>query len=385
VDPSRVMVGQQPMPLVDNLPGEESVLLLNRGLFVVYVGGPYVDGPATGVPLAPLGSLAVPADRQWYGVADAAAKGAAQEVYRVPGGTSYSPAPSEIAAQIQASHLAAQIGAAVPSALAIAGAGYSTGSRAVDGPSRTHLTAAYPDNPGPIDVSQALSIDLLWTWKTGPARPAGTTRAWGQCRLAWQDDNGATIQHDSFELCNTRPTVVGAPTTLATIRSPAIGRYLQLFFESSQYGAAGLQRGASNLDFADFYLLQSARSTDRTRYFPGAIGNGATPGPGFTGILFNGPGITGLAAGATSAPFVLEPYSGLIDLRFFSFGAPAVVRVGLGSGSDGTNIYNDETPITASTYGRMQLQGIRSQVVVTFRNTGSVSSNVYAYAVAGDT
>jgi len=384
VDPSRVMVGQQPMPLVDNLPGEESVLLLNRGLFVVYVGGPYVDGPGTGVPLAPLGSLAVPADRQWWGLAEPAAKAALQAVYRVPGGTSYSPAPSEIAAQIQASQLAAQIGAAVPSALAIAGAGYSTGSRGVDGPVRQHLTASYPDNPPFLDVSQAQSIDLLWAWKVGVARPAGTTRAWGQLRLAWQDDTGATIQHDSFELCNTRPTVVGAATTTASIRSPAIGRFLQLSFESSQFGAAGLQRGAAGLDFADLYLLQSARPTDRVRYFPGAIGNGATPGPGFTGILSDQPGIIGLAAGATSAPFVLEPYSGLIDLRYVSFGAPATVNIGFGSAADGNVIYQDGIGITSGVYSRTQLQGMRSQLFVTFKNTGTVATNVYVLAIAAD-
>jgi len=383
VDPSRVMVGGQATELVNNLPGEDSVLLLNRGLFAVYVGGPYVDGAATGVPLAPLGSLAVPADRQWYGVADAAAKGAAQAVYRVPGGTAYSPAPSEIAAQIQASQLAAQIGAAVPSALAIAGAGYSTGSRGVDGPSRTHLTAAYPDNPAAIDISQAQSIDLLWTWKIGPARLAGT-RAWGQLRLAWQDDTGATIQHDSFELCNTRPTVAGAASTVATIRSPAIGRFLQLSFESSQYGAAGLQRGAAALDFADLYLLQSARPTDRVRYFPGAVGNGATPGPGFTGILSSQPGIIGLAAGATSAPFVLEPYSGLIDLRYVSFGAPATVNIGFGSAADGNVTYQDGIGITSGVYNRTQLQGMRSQLFVTFKNTGTVATNVYVLAIAAD-
>jgi len=383
VDPSRVMVGQQAVVLVDNVPGETSVLLLNRGLFPVYVGGPYVDGPGTGVPLAPLGSLAVSADRQWYAVADPAAQNATQAVYRVPGGTSYSPAPSEIAAQIQASQLAAQIGAAVPvppSAAAIASGLYTTGVRPVDGPARTAYTAAVPDSGRTVDISQAQSIDIVWDWRIGVARAAGTTRVWAQLRLAWLDDAGSQLQVDSFELCNTNPTTLNAPSTYGAIRIPAIGSKLLISFESTQYGAAPLQAN----DSAFVGLLLSARPTDRARYFPGSPGNGATPGPGFTGILYNARPVS-LAAGATSSPFVLEPYSsGPIDLRLFSSAAPAVATIWFGSGADGAVPYGDQQPLSAGAFTRMQLQGLRSQLFVTFKNTGTVATSVYVHAVASD-
>ncbi len=408
MDPSRVMVGRQAVVLVDNVPDETSVLLLNRGLFTVYVGGPYVDGASTGVPLAPLGSLVVPADRQWCGVADPAAQGAAQAVYRVPGGTSYSPAPSEIAAQIQASQLAAQIGAAVPvppsaaaigaavpvppsaaaigaavpvppSAGAIASGLYTTGVRPVDGPARTAYTTTVPDSGRTVDISQAQSIDIVWDWRIGAARAAGTARAWAQLRLAWLDDAGNQLQEDSFELCNTNPTTLNAASTYGVIRIPAIGSKVLISFESTQYGAAPLQVN----DSAFVGLLLSARPTDRARYFPGNPGNGATPGPAFTGVLYTGPSKS-VAAGATSTPFILEPFSGSIEVHAFA-SQSANVSLRWGSQADGPSGYGALQGITANQDKAMTVAGSRSQIWVTIQNLSTTAAaTVFLLAVASD-
>jgi len=410
MDPSRVMVGQQAVVLVDNVPGETTVLLLNRGLFPVYVGGPYVDGPSTGVPLAPLGSLAVPADRQWCGVADPAARNAAQAVYRVPGGTSYSPAPSEIAAQIQASQLAAQIGAAVPvppsaaaigaavpvppsaaaigaavpvppSAGAIASGLYTTGVRPVDGPARTAYTATVPDSGRTVDVSQAQSIDILWDWRIGAARAAGTARAWAQLRLAWLDDASNVLQEDSFELCNTNPTALNAPSTYGVIRVPALGSKMLIVFESTQYGAAPLQVG----DSAFVGLLLSARPTDRSRYFPGGPGNGATPGPAFTGLMYGNVAPQTVAAGGSSPRIVAEPFSGPMEFRYLSNGAPGNLLLFAGSVDDGNpGAFSDLIPLTSGTRGRLTVAGMRSQYSAALVNTGTVATAFYFRAAASD-
>jgi len=380
VDPSRVMVGQQAMPLVDNLPGEESVLLLNRGLFTVYVGGPYVDGPGTGVPLAPLGSLAVPADRQWYGVADAAAKGAAQAVYRVPGGTSYSPAPSEIAAQIQASQLAAQIGAAVPSALAIAGAGYSTGSRAVDAP-RLTIAALGVGGAGSaveFDVGSALSLDLLWSWQIGTARPAGTARAWGALQLTWSDGLGNLLEIDTYELCNEQAQTVNGTSHAATIRCPAVGSHLLVRFIGSDYGAPGLLAN----DQAFLTVGLSSRQTDRNRYLP-IVGQGSTPGIGYTGILYTSPSVL-IAAGATSPRMLLEAFSGPIELHLYT-SQTAIATVNFGSQGDGANPYGAATTLAANMDVVKQVAGIRSQLSVSYKNTSTVQATVFLLALASDT
>jgi len=440
VDPSRVMVGRQAVVLVDNVPGETTVLLLNRGLFTVYVGGPFVDGPSTGVPLAPLGSLAVPADRQWCGVADPAAQNAAQAVYRVPGGTSYSPAPSEIAAQIQASQLAAQIGAAVPvppsaaaigvevggrvpvppsaaaigaavpvppsaaaigaavpvppsavaigaavpvppSAGAIASGLYTTGVRPVDGPARTAYTATVPDSGRTVDISQAQSVDIVWDWRIGVARAAGTARAWAQLRLEWLDDAGNSVQTDSFELCNTNPTTPNASSTYGVIRVPALGSKLLIVFEGTQYGAAPLQVG----DSAFVGLLLSARPTDRSRYFPGGPGNGATPGPAFTGLLYGNVAPQSVAAGASSPRIVAEPFSGPMEFRYLSNGAPGNLLLFAGSVDDGNpGAFSDLIPLTSGARGRLTVAGMRSQYSAALVNTGTVATAFYFRVAASD-
>jgi len=383
VDPSRVMVGQQPMPLVDNLPGEESVLLLNRGLFVVYVGGPYVDGPGTGVPLAPLGSLAVPADRQWWGLAEPAAKTAQQAVYRVPGGTSYSPAPSEIAAQIQASQLAAQIGAAVPvppSAAAIAGAGYSTGTRAVDAPrlTITTLTAGGSSSAVDFDVGSALSLDLRWFWRAGTARPAGTARAWGSLQLTWSDGLGSLLEVDTYELCNEQAQNVNGTSHAATIRCPAVGSHLLVTFIGSDYGAPALLAN----DQATLIVGLSSRQTDRNRYVP-TIGQGNTPGLGYTGILYTGPSIL-IPAGATSPRMLLESFSGPVELHLYT-SQTAIATVNFGSQGDGTNPYGAATTLAANMDVVKQVAGIRSQLSVSYKNTSTVQATVFLLALASDT
>ena len=463
MDPSRVMVGRQAAVLVDNVPGEDSVLLLNRGLFTVYVGGPYVDGAATGVPLAPLGSLAVTADRQWYAVADPAAQGAAQAVYRVPGGTSYSPAPSEIAAQIQASQLAAQIGAAVPvppsaiaigtevgnrvpvpptaaaigaavpvppsaaaigaavpvppsaaaigaavptaaaiggavpvppsaaaigaavpSATAIASGLYTQGVRAVDGPARTvyNLGGAGSSATPTIDVSQAQSIDIVWDWRIGTARAAGTQRAWAQLRIAWLDDAGSLLQADAFELCNTNPLTVGANSTYGALRVPAMGSKMLISFESTQYGAAGTVAA----DSAFVSLLLSQRPTDRTRYYPADPGNGATPGPAFTGILLNLHNVN-VPINFSSAIVLAEPLSADMDVLLFANTASVTGQLFRGSAMDGpnNNLIVEGVPLTAGQSYRTRISGIRSQIGFNFINRSTTTAaSVYAFVVASD-
>ena len=152
VDPKLVrVVAQGPTRLLDAI-GAGNVLLMNRGQTTVYAGSDYVSGKSNGVPIAPLGTLVVPTDRAWFAVADLAAGASPQDVYVVPGGTAYSPAPSEIAAQIAASQLAAAIGAAVPvppSAAAI-------GAAVPVPPSAAAIGAAVPVPPTAVAIGGAV-------------------------------------------------------------------------------------------------------------------------------------------------------------------------------------------------------------------------------------
>lgn len=390
MDPSRVMVGRQAVVLVDNVPGETTVLLLNRGLFTVYVGGPYVDGPSTGVPLAPLGSLAVPADRQWCAVADPAAQGAAQAVYRVPGGTSYSPAPSEIAAQIQASHLAAQIGTAVaaPGAAAIAAGIYNQGVRAVDAPNRTstqlYFTTDKTFQAVTFDVSQANSVDIAWYFMLGTSRAAGT-RTWAMLNLLWQDVNGNVIHNDGFELSNEN-VAVNQPGHQGAIRVPALGASLRIVLQNNQWGAPGLApaTSAAAADSAIVNVTLSSRATDRTRYFPATVQGGAFFGPAFTGLLYGNVGAQAVAAGATSPRITVESFSGPMEFRYLSNGAPGNLLLFAGAIGDGNPSFADQIPLTSGARGRLTVPGIRSQYTVALQNTGTVTTNFYFQAVASD-
>ncbi len=386
------MVGRQVVELVNNVPDETSVLLLNRGLFPVYVGGPYVDGASTGVPLAPLGSLAVPADREWYGVADPAAQNAAQAVYRVPGGTSYSPAPSEIAAQIQASQLAAQIGAAVPvppSAAAIASGIYTQGVRPVDAPNRSAVTLYYlsggTQQSQTYDVSQANSVDIAWTWRAGTARAAGT-RAWAMILVQWLDASGSPLHADGFEISNENVGQVGVDGHWGAIRTPALGATLKITFGTNQWYAPGLQSTASTAtaDSASVSVTLSSRSTDRTRYFPATVQGGVFFGPAFTGLLYGSQPAQSVAAGVTSPRITVEPFSGPMEFRYLSNGAPGNLLLFSGAVGDGNPAFSDQIPLTSGARGRLTVPGIRSQYTVALQNTGSVATSFYFQAVASD-
>lgn len=377
MDPSRVMVGQQAVVLVDNVPGETSVLLLNRGLFPVYVGGPYVDGPGTGVPLAPLGSLAVTADRPWYAVAGAAAQGAAQAVYRVPGGTSYSPAPSEIAAQIQASQLAAQIGAAVPSAGAIGGAvpqpgalataAFTQGSRAVDS-SAVSFNSLAVGGSHVFAIDTALSVEINWHFAVGTA---GTARQWGRLLLEWQDSNLNGIASDSFEVVY-EPGMNGVSHG-GVIRAPALGTQVKVSFINAA-AAPALSAGS----IATVLFVQSSRPTDRVRYFPGALATG------YAGVLAAVSAVS-VAAGTISPMMLLEVLSADIDILLYSSAGTSVsASIFRGSSMDASGPFGEGIPLSAAVANRQRVQGIRSHVGVYFRNSGTVTTNVYVLAVAGD-
>lgn len=433
MDPSRVWVGAQAVVLVDHVPDETSVLLLNRGLFTVYVGGPYVDGPSTGVPLAPLGSLAVPADRQWFGVADPAANGDKQAVYRVPGGTSYSPAPSEIAAQIAASQLAAaigqavpvppsalQIGAAVPSAAQIgtevgnrvpvpptalqigaavpsaAQVGTEVGNRVPVPPSAGQIGAAVPQ-PGALATaaftqgSRAVDSSTISFNSFGigggavfpidtalsveinwhfTAGVVGTARQWGMLKLEWQDAAGNDISVDAFELVF-EPGGMGAVSHGGVIRAPALGTQVLVRFTSCPTSPA-LSAGS----VAAVRFVQSSRPTDRVRYFPGALGTG------FAGTLAVLPG-TAVAAGGTLAVTMLEVLSAEIDVLLYASAASVIASIFRGSGMDAGG-FGEAIPLTAGTASRQRLAGIRSHVGVSFRNAGAGATTVYLLAVAAD-
>lgn len=174
VDPKRVLVGTNPTELLDALNDGEQVLILNRGTVSIYAGSAYVDGPSTGVPIAPLGSLTVPTDRAWWALADAAAGTTPQAVYVVPGGTAYSPAPSEIALQIATSNLAAQIGAAVPVPPSAAAIGIAVGGSVPVPPSAAAIGAAVPVPPSVVGLSPGTSV-----LSTTPSSSLGSASASG--------------------------------------------------------------------------------------------------------------------------------------------------------------------------------------------------------------
>jgi hypothetical protein len=89
-----------------DIPG--SVMVLNRGPGKVFLGGEYV-GSDFGFEIHPLATVNVDASLEWWSVAES---GSAVLSFLI-GGNSYSPSPSEISAQIEASGLAADINAAI--------------------------------------------------------------------------------------------------------------------------------------------------------------------------------------------------------------------------------------------------------------------------------
>lgn len=94
-----------PVLLCKRLPGgkADQVLFLNNGTVPVYLGDGTVS-PAWGFPVEPLGTLAVPGDADWYGIADPTAP-VPQVINVIPGGLAATPSAAQIAIQIAAQNL----------------------------------------------------------------------------------------------------------------------------------------------------------------------------------------------------------------------------------------------------------------------------------------
>lgn len=99
-----------PTLLCRQLPGgrHDQVLFLNNGTVAVYIADGTVT-PAYGYPVEPLGTLALPGDTDWYGIADPAAGNVAQVVNVIPGGLAATPSAAQIALQIAGQNLGVNV------------------------------------------------------------------------------------------------------------------------------------------------------------------------------------------------------------------------------------------------------------------------------------
>ena len=268
------------------------------------------------------------------------------------------------------------------SATATALAIFGTGSRLVDNPistsfqltpSVTGLESAAPF-AAVIDVTQALSVDITWSFLLGlPNAP----RTWGKLRLQWLDSLGVAIQSQTYELVMVKG---GAPQLSRTgqIRTPAVGSTLVITWKR-----ATTSRDTVMTDSASVQVVTSSRPTDRTRYGPAGTANYEDLGIILPQAVVNVPA-SGLPAGYPQAPVIVEVFSGIVQATLIAGGAAGVtVRLGYGSAMEiGASYWT--VPVAAGATVQVLLYCPRTHLFMNFVSPSLIQTAAFVFAVAPD-
>lgn len=258
-------------------------------------------------------------------------------------------------------------GSAATSGDGIAAAIYGTGSRSVDAPVVSTVVLNGPSATSAVfDVTQSLSVDILWSFRSSATSAALTLgqHAWGALVLMWADANGQALSRESYELAAEGNPPFFVTSRSGVIRTPAQGAQLSVLFT----GRSG--------DIATLRVVLSSRSTDRTRYYS----NGSLPA--LQNILLPYQPVT-IPANGYSPPLLVDVCSAPVQLSFVAQQAVQFL-VGYGSTWD-TNQYATAFPLTAGVSQLALIYAPRTHLVVRFQNNAASAVTGFVVATASDT